>query len=261
LLSAVDAHITPRILASGESGPVRATLALPPGGAAQVKSYKLYMDPSVTEPAPELLDAQTDIQVNARYFDTAGKFHLVGQVTNAGAKPLMVSVQATVYADQGRTAVMDADFINTLIPLLPGEELPFDLRDWRVINGKAGLGEALTKNAAVVLRVEPFHTWTVNTSVAALTVIPEPPTFSDREVVFTGAVKNDTGHNIILGTVTVTFRDKASGKITATGQEPLDIVNQLTDGEARGYSIVIPIGSGFDPQTVDIEIVASGQET
>jgi len=37
LLSADYAHVTPRLLAPGESGPVRATLALPPGGAAQIK--------------------------------------------------------------------------------------------------------------------------------------------------------------------------------------------------------------------------------
>jgi len=262
LISAVDAEITPRILGSGESGPVRATLALPPGGAAQVKSYKLYMDPFVTESASELLDAGEDLQVNAQYFDTAGNFHLVGQITNAGTKPMMVSVQATVYADRARTSVVDATFVNTLIPLAPGENMPFDLTDWQVLNGKADLREALSKqDAAVALRIEPFHTWVVDTSVIPLTVNPEPPTFGTREAVFNGIVKNETGHNIILGTVTVTLRDKASGKITATGQAPMDIVNTLTDGEARGYSITIPIGSGFDPQTMEFEIIASGQQT
>jgi hypothetical protein len=94
-----------------------------------------------------------------------------------------------------------------------------------------------------------------------LAVNPEPPAFGAQEAVFTGTVKNDTGHNIILGTVTVTLRDKASGKITATGQAPVDIVDMLTDGEARGYLIAIPVGSGFDPQTVEFEITASGQQT
>jgi hypothetical protein len=144
LISAVDAEVTPRILAPGESGPIRATLALPPGGAAQVKSYKLYMDPLTTEAAPELLDAQKDLHVNVQYLDTAGHFHLVGQITNSGTKPLMVSVQATVYTDAAKTTVADAAFLNTLIPLAPGANMPFDLTDWRVLNSKAGLWEALS---------------------------------------------------------------------------------------------------------------------
>jgi len=61
--------------------------------------------------------------------------------------------------------------------------------------------------------------------------------------------------------VTVTLRDKVSGEIRATGQAPVDIVDELTDGEARGYLIAIPVESGFDPQTLEVEIIASGQQT
>lgn len=262
LLSAYAANVTPRILASGEKGPVRVTLVLPPGEAAHVKSYRLYMDVLASEPVSELLEAQTDIQVNTQYLDTAGHFHLVGQITNAGARPLMVSVQAAVYADREKTAVVDTTFVNTLIPLAPGASMPFDLTDWQVLNGKAGLWETLSRqSAAVALRIEPFHTWSMDASVTPLTVIPQPPAFDAQEAVFAGTVKNETGSNIILGTVTVTLRDKASGKIIATSQEPLDVVNMLTDGEARGYSIAIPLGSGFDSQSVEFEIIASGQQT
>jgi hypothetical protein len=261
LITAIDAEVAPRILAPGESGPVRVTLALPPDGAARLKSYKLYMDALVTEPPSKLLDAQTDVQVHAQYFDDAGHFHLVGQITNAGTAPLMVSVQATVYADLDKAAVVDADFVNSLIPLAPGEVMPFDLTNWRVINGKTGPAKALTKNAAVALRVEPFHTWATTASVAPLTVIAEPPTFTGQEATFTGTVKNETGRNVMLGTVTVALRDKVGGELRATGQAAVDIVGELTDGEARGYQIVIPIGSGLDTQTMDVEITASGQQT
>jgi len=262
LLSAVDAHVTPRILMPGEKGPVRATLALPPGTAAQVKSYKLYMDALVTESAPQLLDARKDLQVSAQYLDTNGHFHLVGQITNPGTKPLMISLQATVYADPAGTTVVDTALLNTLVPLAPGADMSFDLTDWGVLNSKAGLWDSLSKEKpAVVLRVEPFHTWTTAISVAPLTVVEQEPAFGKQEAVFTGQVRNETGRNIILGTVTVTLRDKASGKITATGQTALDIVNALADGETQDYSVAIPVGSGFDPQNVEFEITASGQQT
>lgn len=262
LISAVNADVTPRILAPGESGPVRATLALPPGEAAQVKSYKLYLDALATTPAPELLDARKDVQVDAQYLDTSGHFHLVGQITNSGSKPLMVSMQATVYSDPARTAVVDAAFLDTLIPLEPGATMPFDLADWQVLNNKAGLWDTLSKqNAAIVLRIEPFRTWTTDASVVPLTVIEQPPTFSNQEAIFTGQVKNETGHDILLGTVTAALRDEASGKIIATGQTPLNIVNVLAAGESLNYSIAIPVEPGFDPQAVQFEVTASGQQT
>lgn len=262
LISAVNANVTPRILAPGEEGPVRASLALPPATAERVESYKLYMDALASDAAPILLDAQKDLEVSTHYVDTAGSFHLVGQITNPGTEPLMVSIQAAVYADQEKSTVVDAAFLDTLIPLAPGESMPFDLTDWQVLNNRAGLWGALSKrDPAIVLRVEPFRTWVASASVSPLTVIAKPPTFTAQDAVFTGEVKNETGSNILLGTVTVTLRDSASKKVIATGQASLDIVNALADGQTLGYSIAIPVAPGFDPQTVQFEITTSGQET
>jgi hypothetical protein len=262
LISAVSAEVAPRLLNPGESGPIRATLALPPGSATQVKTYKLYMDAIATDSAAETLDVTKDIQVSTQYLDTAGHLHLVGQITNPNDKPLMVSVQAAIYTDSTRAAVADATSLDTLIPLAPGASMPFDLTDWQVLNNKAGLWEEISKqNAAIILRVEPFRTWTMDTSVATLTVVPQQPVFNTEGATFSGRVKNETGRNIILGTVTVTFRDKTSGKITATRQAALDIVNALADGDMLNYSIALPLGSDFDPQTMQFEIIASGQQT
>lgn len=261
LLTADYANVTPRILAPGESGPVRATLALPPGGTAQIKSYKLYMDALVVAPSPTLLDAQKDIRVETETIDDAGHFHLVGTITNSGSKNLMASVQATVYTDPAKSAVADAAFFNTLIPLAPGENLPFDLTDWGALNGQAGLWDSLSgQKAAVVLRVEPFRTWATDTAVASLTVMAQPPVFSAGQALFTGQVKNETGRNVILGNVTVVLRDKQSGKIVAAGQTPLDIVNKLAPGETLHYTVVILLGADFGPQTVEYTVSAWGQQ-
>jgi hypothetical protein len=262
LISAVNADVSPRILAPGESGPVRATLALPSGAAGQIKSYKLYLDALVTASVSRLVDAEKDIHVNSQYLDADGHFHLIGQITNSGTKPIMVSVQATVYTDPKKTAVADSASLDTLIPVAPGATFPFDLTDWKVLNSKAGLLDTLSKQSAVIaLRVEPFRTWAADTPVIPLMVIAQPPTYSTQEALFEGQVKNNTGRNIIQATVTVTLRDKASGKIVATGQTSLDIDNTFAGGEAMSYSIALPIKTGLDPQGVEIEISASGQET
>jgi hypothetical protein len=49
--------------------------------------------------------------------------------------------------------------------------------------------------------------------------------------------------------------------VIATGQASLNIVNVLADGKTLDYSITIPVESGFDPQTVQFEVTASGQQT
>jgi hypothetical protein len=90
-------------------------------------------------------------------------------------------------------------------------------------------------------------------------VITRPPAFSAREVHLTGQVKNETNHSIILGTVTATLRDKASGKIIATGWAPLAVVDALAAGEMLNFSLTIPVASDFDLQTMQFEITASGQ--
>ena len=174
----------------------------------------------------------------------------------------MVSVQATLYTDTMKTAVADSASWDTVIPLAPGAQLPFDLTNWKVLNGKAGLWDTLSKqSASIVLRVEPFRTWATDISVTPLKVIAQPPTFNSREALFKGKVKNNTGRNIILGTVTVILRDKTNGKIVATGQTPLSIANALAPGETLNYSIALPVESGFDPQFVQFEINSSGQQT
>jgi hypothetical protein len=61
LLAADYVNVATRYLEPGESGPVRASLDLPPGGAQQVKSYKFFMDALVNQPAPLPLDITHDV--------------------------------------------------------------------------------------------------------------------------------------------------------------------------------------------------------
>ena len=99
LVTAEYVVVGPRYLGPGESGPVRASLDLPPGGATQIKTYKLFMDVLVNSPGPLPLDINHDVKIISHYTDASGHFHLVGQVTNPGTTDLMTSVQATAYAD------------------------------------------------------------------------------------------------------------------------------------------------------------------
>jgi hypothetical protein len=79
-----------------------------------------------------------NVKIISHYTDKNGQFHLVGQITNPGKQELMTSLQATVYTDSTRSSVADAANFNTLVPIQPGETLPFDLTGWGALNSTRG---------------------------------------------------------------------------------------------------------------------------
>jgi hypothetical protein len=258
LVAADYVAVATRYLMPGESGPVRATLDLPPGGAGRIKSYKFFMDVLVNEPSPLPLDAKHDIQIISHYIDRDGHFHLVGQITNPGPKGLMTSLQATVYTDSSKSLVADAAFLNTWIPLEPGETLAFDLTEWGTLNNNQGLwGELAKQNAVIELRVEPFLTWMADARVAKLLLVDSSVSFKDQQATFTGKVKTDK--SITTGLVTAVVRQKSSGEIVATGSAHLDIVGSTIPGQVLDYHLTIPLPIDVDPASVATEITAMGQ--
>lgn len=258
LVAADNAVVATRYLAPGESGPVRATLDLPPGGAGQIKSYQFFMDVLVNEPAPLPVDIEHDVRVLSHYLDQDGHFHLVGQITNPGSKALMTSLQAIVYTDSKKSSVADAAFFKTWIPLGPGETLPFDLTDWGALNNSRTLwNDISTQNAAIELRVEPFLTWAAEARVVKLSLVESNVSFKDQQAVFTGKATSES--SLSTGLVTAVVRQKSSGEIVATGAAHLDITGSSTPRQILDYDFAIQLPVGVDPASVETEVTALGQ--
>ena len=261
LIAADYVNVATRYLEPGESGPVRASLDLPPGGAQQVKSYKFFMDPLVSQPAPLPLDVSQDVRIISHYTDQKGQFHLVGQITNPGTKELMTSLQATVYTDSTKSTVADAAFFDTVVPIQPGESLPFDLTGWGALNSTHALWDQLAReNAAISLRLEPFLTWTEATSVAELSLSDGSVSFNGQQALFTGKVQNDMSGRINAGEVVVVVRQKSNGAIVATGSQPLTITNSAAPGQVLDYSIAVSLPLNLDPATLATEVSTLGQQ-
>jgi len=261
LVAADYVNVATRYLEPGESGPVRASLDLPTGGAQQIKSYKFFMDPLISQPAPLPLNVSQDVKIISHYTDQKGQFHLVGQITNPGTKELMTSLQATVYTDSTKSSVADAAFFDTNVPIQPGESLPFDLTGWGALNNTRGLWDQLArKNAAISLRLEPFLTWTEATRVAKLSLSDGSVSFNDQLVLFTGKVRNDMNGRINAGEVVAVVRQKANGQIVATGSQPLTITDSAAPGQVLDYSITVALPANLDPATLDTEVSAVGQQ-
>jgi hypothetical protein len=261
ILAADYVNVATRYLEPGESGPVRASLDLPPGGAQQIKSYKFFMDAVVDQPAPLPLSVAQDVKIISHYIDQEGQFHLVGQITNPGKQELMTSLQATVYTDSTKSTVADAAFIDTTVPIQPGESLPFDLTGWGALNSTRGLWDQLAReNAAISLRLEPFLTWTEATSVAELSLSDGSVSFNGQQALFTGKVRNDMSGRINAGEVVAVVRQKSNGVIVATASQPLSITDSAAPGQILDYSIDVSLPANLDPATLDTEVSALGQQ-
>jgi hypothetical protein len=260
LVTAEYVVVGPRYLASGESGPVRASLDLPPGEAAQIKTYQLFMDILVNQAGALPLDINQNVQIVSHYADARGHFHLVGEITNPGSIDLMSSLQATVYADSTRSTVVDADDFTTWIPLEPGETLAFDITGWGPLNNIIGLWDTISEKSTIVVRVEPFLTWSAEARVAKLSLENDSVSYANQQVVFTGKVTNNLGTSIINGQVTVVVRKKSSAEIVAAGIVHLDITSPAAQGQIFNYSFEVPLPQYLDPATLETEVTAWGQQ-
>jgi hypothetical protein len=261
LIAADYVNVATRYLQPGESGPVRASLDLPAGGAQQIKSYKFFMDAVVNQPAPLPLSIAHDVKIISHYTDQNGQFHLVGQITNPGTQELMTSLQATVYTDSTKSSVADAAYFNSWVPIQPGETMPFDLANWGALNSTPGLWNQLAKqNAAISLRLEPFLTWTEVTSVAELSLSDGSVSINSQQALFTGKVQNDMSGRINAGEVVAVVRQKSNGEIVATGSQPLAITDSAAPGQILDYSIALQLPENLDPASLDTEISALGQQ-
>jgi hypothetical protein len=261
LVTAADVDVATRNLAPGESGPVRASLYLPPSGAKAIKSYKFFMDAVVNQPNPLPLDVTHNVEIISHYNDSAGHFHLLGLITNPGSRELMASLQAAVYSDASKSMLVDAAYFNTWIPLQPGETRPFDLFGWGALNNTVGLWEQLSKqNAAIVVRLEPFLTWPVDATVGKLVLLDSSLSYKDGQVFFTGKVQNDLPGSINNGLVTAVLRDKTGGQIVATGNAYLAISDSAAPGQILDYSLAIPLPPNEDPAGLVTELTAIGQQ-
>ena len=258
MISADYAQVTPRYLAPGESGAIRATLELPTGAGAAVAAHKFFMDVLVQDAAAALpLDPVEDVQILSHYTDAGGHFHLLGQLTNSSAKPVMTAVQASVYSAD-KSKLLDAGQYATWLPLAPGQTLPFDISDWGALNHLPNALTDVDSNIQVSLRLEPFLSWNSATLAMSLSLVNSSESIKNDMAIFSGRVKNDTGSSISSGLVLMVVKQKADGKIVAVGNVRLPITQSDAPGTALDYSLKLPLPAGVNASALQAEVSAQG---
>jgi len=260
MISADYAQVTPRILAPGESGAARATLELPSGAGPAITSHKFFMDVLVQDAAAILpLVPEKDVQILSHYTDSNGHFHLLGQLTNSSAKPVMTALQASVYsADNSK--LLDAGQYATWLPLAPGETLPFDISDWGMLNNLPKTLSGAEANFNVRLRLEPFLTWNSNAPVVKLALVSPSESIENGMAIFSGQVKNISDSGITTGLVLMVVKQKADGKIVAVGNVHLPITDSAAPGAVLDYALKLPLAEGEDAGALEAEVTALGYQ-
>jgi hypothetical protein len=260
MISAGYAQVTPRYLAPGESGAMRATLELPPGAGAAISSHRFFMDVLVQAAAVALpLDPAKDVQILSHYTDTGGHFHLLGLLTNSSAEPVMTALQASVYSVD-KSKLLDAGQYVTWLPLAPSETVPFDITDWGTLNDLPKALSGAETNLNVSLRLEPFLSWNSGTPAVKLSLVSSTESFENGMAIFSGRVKNDTGGGITSGLVLMVVKQKADGKIVAVGNVHLSIVASAASGAVLAYSLKLPLPAGVDANALHAELTALGYQ-
>ncbi len=260
MISAGYAQVTPRTLAPGERSPMRATIELPPGAGAAVSSHRFFMDVLAQDAAAaQPLNPAKDVQVLSHYTDGDGHFHLLGQITNSSAQPVMTAVQASVYSVE-KSKLLDAGQYATWLPLAPGQTLPFDISDWGALNALPGALSGVDANTNISLRLEPFLSWNSATPAVELSQIGSTESIENGTAVFSGQVKNDSGRGITSGLVLAVVKQKADGKIVAVGNVHLTITDSAAPGAVLDYSLKLPLPAGIDTSAIQTEVTGFGYQ-
>ena len=154
--------------------------------------------------------------------------------------------------------MVDADAFTTWIPLQPGGTLPFDMTGWGPLNNIRGLWDTISAQGTIVVRVEPFLTWTSVPRVAPLPVQDDSVSFANGQAEFTGNVIKNLGSSIINGQVIAVVWQKASAEIVATGLVHLDISASSARGQVFTYDLAVQIPTDLDPASLVTEVDRRG---
>jgi hypothetical protein len=259
MISAGYAQVTPRYLAPGESGPIRATIELPQGAGSAVSSQRFFMDVLQRDaPAALPLDPEKDVKVLSHYTDAKGHFHLLGQITNSSNRPVMTAVQASVSSADNQ--LLDAGQYATPLPLDPGQTAPFDISEWGALNALPGAQTGASANILASLRLEPFLSWESAAPAVKLALVNPTQSIESSTAIFHGRVKNDSGSGITSGLVTAVLKQKADGKIVAVGSMHLAISDSAAPGAELDYAMQLTLPAGLNAGDLQAEVSARGYQ-
>lgn len=217
--------------------------ALPERGTWQV-----FVDAVDTDTPAETDSTQFAIDQSFTYYqDARGTSHLVSSIKNPFERAFSVQLIAGLYGGTG--SVMDMSLIALPLDLQPGEELPFDVQDFLLVNGKPDLQAKLD---AFTLQVDPARTVASNRVWTEVEVENQQEDQGEEGVwTFSGRVTNADSVEIDRFVVMATLTSHSTGKVVAVSTTTLlNPAGRIAPGMAMDYQIEV-LADPFETQQLD----------
>lgn len=238
-------------LRPGENMPVKVNIPVSMETAAEIYGYQLVVE---TDLVDEIVDAPVSISTSQNIFRAEGRVSIVGEVMNSGSKPIILwGLVSALYDSSGK--LMDVTYTSLGLFLDSGGISPYRLSGFNQLDLESNQG----LNPATYLVLAPKLAATdLESGIVQLDtdVINTNFNLTDQWFLAHGNVTNNNDQIIERGSVLVSLRDPATGKLVSA--EPY-WVSDLTPGMSTTFTVYMPLPEGIDPSTLTLEIEASGE--
>lgn len=203
--------------------------ALPQGATWQVFTNVVQTDPVDTSMFA------IDQAVNV-YADSQGRVHLVSSLRNNAERAFTVQILAGVYSITG--SVLDDGLILLPVDLAPGEELPFDISGFNLLDGRAAQQARLDQ---YTLQVDAARTIPSEISWQKLAAEGNSATQEEQGMwIFKGRVTNTSGADLQKMVVIAVLKNNSTGALAAVSSaELVNPAGSIPSGVYMDYSIEV----------------------
>jgi hypothetical protein len=243
IITTASCQVCPGYMKPGEKAPVQFLVFGQPASAV-VDHYEIYV---AAKEAPAVDDLVIDfIDPVHTYTDSAGRFHVLGELQNNSDKILVLRLLGSFY-NQNREIIEAVSYSLPGNSLEPGESAPYEF----VINDPLG---AVTDWA---IQVDLAHTSERISPAFQLTTAGGEITKEGDLWTVAGNAVNDSEQSLRFITVVVGIRDVGTGKLVGLAQQ--FEAGDIAVGESIDYNVNISPDPAFDTGALEEFVIVLGE--
>lgn len=242
IITTESCQVCTRYLDAGDSGPFQFLIYGHPREAV-VDHYEIYFS---GETAAHVDDFEvTFSELVHTYTDSAGNFHLIGDVQNNGDQILDLRLLTTFY-DKNQQIVGASIYDLPMNSLVPGESSPYDI----LLIGPTNAIDWLIQVDLAGSRVVDSPSYTLSTT-------GDEDNIAEYLSTFSGQVVNDTGETLQIVLVVIGLREKSNGLLV--GLSSSLITGEFPPGSTVEYNLTISSDPEVDPAILEKFILTRGR--
>jgi hypothetical protein len=231
----------------------RGAFAIPLRGSFDENSqWRTYLTAVLTE---SLKPASVSLSQTNQYADALGNFHLVGYLKNTGNLRSSILMLASLYGKDG--TVLDSVYCSIPYDIGSGENFPFDLSYWNMMNDNPTLQSDF---GHATLLVDPSQVIASDLSFTEVTPQKIGNTIMDRGIwKFSGSVQNPSNRPLKQIVVIISITDSTDNLIASNFQVVSNFEQPIAPQEIEPFEIQINLDPNLDVSSLTFQIRAVGE--